>query len=67
MGSKTAETKHFLKTFLCFLTSTFLLPKTYKEVISDQYRQPMVPCGPKEQGKGPGTLKYQILSALWGY
>lgn len=51
MGSKSSETKHFLKTFLCFLTSTFLLPKVYKETISNQCRKPRVPSGPKVLGR----------------
>lgn len=72
MGSKTSETKHFLKTCPCCLTSTYLLPKKYKETISHQCRQPSLPSRPKVQGKEgntnprffPGIVAPEGLSAL---
>lgn len=66
VGSKTSETKHFLKTFLCFLTSTYLLPKTYKVTISDMRRQPRVPGGPKGQVRGTREHGSKSLSLHYG-
>lgn len=72
MASKTSETKHFLKTSLCFLTSTYLLPKKYQETIPHQCRQPSVPSRPKVQGEEgnrnprffPGIVAPEGLSVL---
>lgn len=66
VGSKTSETKHFLKTFLCFLTSTYLLPETKKERISDLRRHSRVPRGPKVQVRGTKEHESKSLSLQYG-